>query len=70
VVLDSSKIQLKNIPQSTIPGKSDGKVYKHVSEVCVCKDGTLFLAPADSKLPCKVTNGICSPWWIRDNSSM
>uniref|UniRef100_A0A069DMK0 Delta sarcoglycan protein n=1 Tax=Clytia hemisphaerica TaxID=252671 RepID=A0A069DMK0_9CNID len=61
ILLDTSKIELKNIPLSSIPGKLDGKVYADVSEVCVCKDGTIFLAPADSKLPCKVTAGVCPP---------
>lgn len=61
IIFDANRIQLKNIPQSTIPGKLDGQVYAGVSEVCVCKDGTLFLAPADSKLPCKVTDGVCPP---------
>lgn len=60
VYFDADKIQFKNIPKSTIVGKVDANIYVDVAEVCVCKDGTLFLAPPDSKLPCKVTRGICA----------
>lgn len=65
IVLDAKTIQLKNIRESKVPTKSDlsagntGNIYDGIAEVCACKDGTLFLAPPDSGLPCKVTKDVC-----------
>ena len=30
------------------------------AEVCLCKDGTLFLAPPDKMRQCKIKAGICA----------
>jgi len=64
IIFDAQKIKLQNIPQSSVPDSpipqsTEGDVYGGIREVCMCKDGTLFLAPPDSMKPCKVTSGIC-----------
>lgn len=62
IVLDAKVVQLKNIKESEAPFIDDknSNIYSKIKEVCMCEDGTLFLAPADSHLPCKVTAGVCS----------
>uniref|UniRef100_T2MDK5 Gamma-sarcoglycan n=1 Tax=Hydra vulgaris TaxID=6087 RepID=T2MDK5_HYDVU len=59
IVFDSEKIQFKNLRHSSLINPLAAEVYGDIAEVCMCKDGTLFLAPPDSNKPCKVTSGVC-----------
>lgn len=63
ILLDAKKIILKNLRKSQVPGKSENGDVVHggTAEVCMCTDGTLFLAPPDVKRPCKITSGVCLP---------
>jgi len=61
IVLDANTILLKNIPESKAPyvDRSDA-VHDKIREICMCADGTLFLAPSNSNIPCQVNNDVCS----------
>jgi len=58
--LDAGRIRVLNMQQSTIVDDHLSDVYQGVKEVCVCPDGSLFLAPTHKMYQCKVNFKLCT----------
>lgn len=54
IILDSSKLYIKNLKVSTVSGKQSRRGY----QLCMCSTGLLFIADADKE--CQGTREICS----------
>uniref|UniRef100_K1Q8H7 Delta-sarcoglycan n=1 Tax=Magallana gigas TaxID=29159 RepID=K1Q8H7_MAGGI len=54
IILDSSKLYIKNLKVSTVSGKQSRPGY----QLCMCSTGLLFIADADKE--CQGTREICS----------
>jgi len=59
VLLDSHIIRMLNSRKSTIHEDNLPYIHQGVREVCVCPDGTLFLAPTQKMHQCKVDAHVC-----------
>jgi len=57
IALNSNKVKMTGLRKSSVSGNILN--YPDAKEVCMCKDGTLFLAPANKNSPCTVTAGVC-----------
>jgi len=58
IVMNSSSIIFNNLKSSDISGSLN--TYPDAREVCMCADGSLFLAPSNSGSDrCLVTSGVC-----------
>lgn len=58
--LDTGRIRVLNMHQSTIVDDHLSHAYQGVKEVCVCPDGSLFLAPTHKMYQCKVNLKMCT----------
>eukprot|EP00794_Sanderia_malayensis_P007470 gene7470-8299_t len=57
IVMNSSSVIFNNLKASDVTGTL--KTYPNAREVCMCADGSLFLAPATGTNRCLVTSGVC-----------
>lgn len=56
ISVSANTVRLKNVKKSTILGDNLAVVRNGVSEVCMCGDGMLFLAPPKKMYQCKASN--------------
>ena len=58
IVMNASNIYFNKLKVADVSGSL--QTYPNAREVCMCADGSLFLAPATTGLErCLVTSGVC-----------